>query len=1052
MICRRCAALAAAVALPLAGAGARELSDVRRQRLAKRILEAAGTTKGVCLDLGCGRGGLALALARQSEMFVQGLETDGARVEAARSGLRAAGAWELYGRRIAVEQGRLDRLPYPDYMANVVVSGGAAAGAGPRFSWSEVRRVLRPGGLAYVGADGRKLAALRKSLRAAGVAQPQIIERDGVWVTFRRARPTGVGQWSHGGNGSPTGNACVEDDRVRAPFHTLWIGAPRAFTKFGYPLLSNSHVFLRHGGITHTGRWKPPKEADLVQAFDAYNGALLWERRLPDRLGNGFVAVDEHVFAATEKTLYALRAADGTVRWKQDPSDLAEGMKDVGSYACADGMLVVGLFDRTRDPKAKRDKRVKQILLGLRPDTGEVRWAVRPAGGAASVALADGRVFYLSPGRCLAARDVRTGEPAWENTAVRAGGVRYHRGKLYGGGSEFDAKTGRFLRRVHVRGILIGDRVYAGGLKGISVTDLATARRIDDLRVPRDPFCPKTGIPDGCPWMYGRCIRRTASTHCYFFSYSGTAIADLRRNAVFSAESFRSNCRTGVIAGGGIVYNSPSGCACAFPVRGGVALLPVDRTLYEAAPGHDTPLQLETGPAYHKPAPGAASEWPCYRANAARTNVSSASLRVPLAVRWTRDLPGSITPASVGAGTVFVASDKHAVYGMNAKDGSVRWRTMTGGEIWVTPAYWRGRVYVGSQDGWAYCLRASDGALVWRFRGAPRDRKMTYFGRVRSLWPVAGGVLVDGGVAYFYAGFCAHDRVFVHALNARTGTVLWTNDRAGHAVEVTGPETGLSPHGVSPSGILAASEDLLYVPQGMFAPAAFRRSDGAIQWWGRRGDSTQRSSIELQHLGGPQLSLGRGILFFGGPNRVTRTSQPFVAADARTGRMWGADNPLLAKRAGRDPKTGRATVVKRARWGTKPIRFGRRIAPVVVNGGVFTFGYRRGFRDLEKYLATQFEKPKAPLERWPRRPPSGPLIVAGDKVVVASGGALHVLARADGRPLWQGKVAASGAVLPNGLAAANGAVYVVTKQGEMVCLGAGARAASNTDRAKGGTQ
>ncbi len=1037
-----CCILAAVIAI----GGIATSAEPHEERLAGEILRQAGTTKGLCLDLGCGDGKLALELARQSEMFVQALTRHDSTLNTARKTLDVDG---LYGRRVAAEKGNLERLPYPDYCANLVVRGDLLRAGFHKWSWKEVLRVLRPGGLAYIGQTARPAVAepltgaqLRKMLTEAGVKQFEVIEKDGVWAKFRRPWPKGIGHWSHDGRCSPANNPCVEDDLVRAPFHTLWIAGPRNFTKFGYPLISNGRVFLRHGGITHTGRWSPPKQPDLVQAFDAYNGVMLWQRRLPERLGNGFVAVGDEVYAVAGQTLYALDAATGQTRWKLSPDAVEKGMKDWGYYACANGVLVVGLFDAVRDPKAKRDGRSKKVLAGLLPEHGNVLWRIQPATGVGSVAMAAGRVFYSGPGKYLAALDVQTGKELW-NAPVKAGGIRYHKGKLYTSGGVFSAADGKLLGRNRARGIFIGDHVYSGSLKGISVTDLKTGKRIAGLKASRDPFCPKTGIPDGCRWMYGRCIRRTASTHCFFFSYSGTAIGDLIRGEVFPAEAFRSNCRTGVIAGNGLVYSSPSGCACAFPVRGGVALVPVDEDLYWARPKSNPPAQLQKGPAYDAAASNPQSttrnpqsEWPCYRGNAERNNITPASLTMPIKLQWKKQVAGTITPPSAAAGMVFAGSDNHSVYGLDAGSGQVRWRYVTGGEIWVTPAYWQGRVYVGSMDGWVYCLRADSGALIWRFRGAPLDRKMMYFGRPRSLWPVAGGVIVQDGVVNFYAGHCSHDRVFVYALDAKTGKVIWVNDKSGQAYKVTGMAGGLSPHGVSPSGPIAASKEVLYIPHGMFAPAAMRRSDGKILWWGRRGNSTQRSSIEVQHIGGPELALGGGFLFCGGPNRVTATWQRFVAVDAGTGRFWGQDDPRLAKRAGRDPKTGEATMITSARWGTKPITFGEGVAPVVIDGGVFTLGYRGGFFDLKKHLQTQFGKPKGPTNKWPGRLPGSTLIVAGDKVIVAGGKDLFALARAGGRQLWRGKTGAQGDVQGNGLAAAGGRLFAATSKGELVCFSA----------------
>ena len=351
----------------------------------------------------------------------------------------------------------------------------------------------------------------------------------------------------------------------------------------------------------------------------------------------------------------------------------------------------------------------------------------------------------------------------------------------------------------------------------------------------------------------------------------------------------------------------------------------------------------------------------------------------------------------------------------------------------ASPAWWQGRLYVGSQDGWVYCLRADAGRLVWRFRGAPHERQMIFYGRPQSLWPIAGGVIVEDGKVQFCAGRCAHDRVFVWSLDARTGAVLWQNDRAGRAVEVTGPAGGVSPHGVSPNGVLAASRDILYVPQGPFAPAAFARHDGGLLWWGRRGDSRQRSNIEVQNLGGPNLVVADEVLLVGGPDPNTGRSQAYVAVESRTGRMWGADDPRLFAKAGRD-ETGAAVEVKQARFGTKPIRFGQEFTPVVADGGVFIPGYRGDFFDLKKYMDTQFGASATDARRWTVPLARGTLLVAGDKVLIVSPGRLTVLARAGGHRIGELDLATREAPLPDGLAAAQGQLFLVTARSEVLCL------------------
>jgi len=1019
-------------------------ADGNADALAAQILAEAGRTKGFCADLGCGSGELALAIAGKSEMFVHALATDETSLSAARAKL---GETDLYGRRLAVEAGSLDRLPYPDYCANLIVRGDLMAGGAGQMSWKEVHRVLQPGGLAWIGqsasvaAGGAKLTgeALRAQLQAAGIKTFEIVTTGGVWAKIRRDRPKGMGDWGHSGRGGPDNTNCADDDLVRAPFQTLWINGPRSFTKYGWPLIANGRVLLRHGGMPYEdSRWKAPNEPDLVQVFDAYNGIMLWQKRLPERLGADFVAAGEQVFAVAGTNMHAFNAADGAVLWKKAPAEAAAGMKDWSEYWAADGVLVAGLLDADRDTKSSKDNRPRKALVGIQAATGKVLWTVSNGANLSGVALAEGAAFFTVGGKQIEAVELATGKRRWSKPSQGGGTLKYHQGELYGAGGVYSAADGTYLRRADIRGIIVGDRVLAGSFKGMSARDLKTGSPAPCPKPPRDPYCPKTGVPDGCSFMYGRCIRSNASNHCFFINYGGTVIADLIRNELFPAESFRSNCRTGVIAGSGVVYNSPSGCSCSFAVRGQAAMVPVDEAFYWAKPESSPPPRLEKGPAFGQPvtASAAPGDWPCFRHDAARSNVSPAALAAPLSQTWKAKLPAGITPPAVAGGVVFVGCDDHAVYALDAATGERKWSFRTGGEVWNTPAWSDGRLYVGSQDGWVYCLRASDGALIWRFRGGPHERKMFYQGRPQSLWPIGGGVIVDKGVAYFYAGLCGYDRVFVHAVDAATGKSIWMNEKAGRAVDVTGPEGGISPHGLSPTGTMAASDDTLYIPHGMFAPSAFRRSDGKLLWWARRGDSKTRSNIEVQNIGGAELMVGGGFLFVGGRGRVPGSAQTFTAVDAKTGRFWGSEDPRLFAKAGRD-ETGKVVEVKKARFGTKPIGFGNDMAPVLVDGGIFTQGYRATLLDLPKYLQTQFGDKPANMNLWPGKQLYGMVTVAGDKVLLVGGKnhKVEVLARADGRTLWSGQHNAAGEVMPNGTAVGGGKVFIVTRTGEVVCLG-----------------
>jgi outer membrane protein assembly factor BamB len=120
------------------------------------------------------------------------------------------------------------------------------------------------------------------------------------------------------------------------------------------------------------------------------------------------------------------------------------------------------------------------------------------------------------------------------------------------------------------------------------------------------------------------------------------------------------------------------------------------------------------------------------------------------------------------------ATDRHAVWALDADSGEKSWSYVTGGPIDSPPTVYQGLALCGSRDGWAYALNSSNGALVYRFRGAPAERRMVAWDRLESPWPVHGSILVTNGIAYFAAGrqSFVDGGIFVYALDPFTGRTL----------------------------------------------------------------------------------------------------------------------------------------------------------------------------------------------------------------------------------------------------------------------------------------
>lgn len=246
-----------------------------------------------------------------------------------------------------------------------------------------------------------------------------------------------------------------------------------------------------------------------------------------------------------------------------------------------------------------------------------------------------------------------------------------------------------------------------------------------------------------------------------------------------------------------------------------------------------------------------ADDWPSFRHDNARSAVSGESLAPPLSAEWEFTALHPPEPAwpeegkeksrvrfdeayhvAVSGGNVFFGSSAdNKVYCLDAATGQVRWSFFTGGPVRVVPTVYEGRVYVGSDDGCAYCLQAADGSLVWKVRPSFRDERVLGNGKMISLWPVRTGVVVcksaNGAapVAYFAAGVFPNESLFLCAVKADDGTVLWCNDSYG--------EDGykLEFGGISPQGPMLASERLLFVPSGRAMPAVFTRDEGRFEYY-----------------------------------------------------------------------------------------------------------------------------------------------------------------------------------------------------------------------------
>jgi ubiquinone/menaquinone biosynthesis C-methylase UbiE len=184
--------------------------------IASQIINRTGITEGACLDIGSGPASLALALATLSALKVTALDSSPEMYELATKNIRLRGMEE----QVTPVTGDVHAISSSDATFHLVVSRGSY------HFWddlpvavSEIYRVLKPGGIAYIGggygnkkirdevlahrkergiiddpehpvrARFRKFRAgeIEASIEAAGIRDYHIINDDsGFWIVIRK--------------------------------------------------------------------------------------------------------------------------------------------------------------------------------------------------------------------------------------------------------------------------------------------------------------------------------------------------------------------------------------------------------------------------------------------------------------------------------------------------------------------------------------------------------------------------------------------------------------------------------------------------------------------------------------------------------------------------------------------------------------------------------------------------------------------------------------------------------------------------------------------------
>ena len=402
--------------------------------------------------------------------------------------------------------------------------------------------------------------------------------------------------------------------------------------------------------------------------------------------------------------------------------------------------------------------------------------------------------------------------------------------------------------------------------------------------------------------------------------------------------------------------------------------------------------------------PALAADWPQWRYDASRSAASPQELPDDLHLQWVRELPkptpawprsqhklqfdASYEPVVMGKMLYVASMVTDSVTAYDTDSGAEKWRFYTDGPVRFAPVGYKGRLYVASDDGHLYCLNAVTGSLIRKFSGAPAGRKVIGNHRLVSMWPARGGPALYDGKIYFAASIWPFMGVFIHALDAETGSVVWTNSGSG-SIWMNQPHGGaVSFSAVAPQGYLAVAENRVIVPCGRAVPSAFDRKTGRFLYF-HHTDGKMDGGYEVSIAGewfvngGKSYDLARGARGPGIP-RGAATADAFYFSN------------------------GKEIVVT----GLTPVRI--------------QYKDRRGKMQTRVALKPLL---KVAVEGAPERI----YLKAGKRLYGASKDGSVTAAEADSAKIsWKGKV--EGAVW--NMLAADGKLFVVTADGRIYCFGA----------------
>ena len=755
------------------------------------ILALPEVRRGLSLVLGCDAD-FAAALYRRTRLPVQCLALDAQSVESARDALARM---DVYGPVSIRSWSERPHLPYADDLVTLLVVTRPAAWQDAGLTDGELRRVLAPYGAAWLQGTGLGIKGL------------DVREADGCTVVTK-PYPDGMDEWQQYGHDAS--DSMCSDDSIAGPVRSLrWVdhAADGVWRGSGHPVQivsAGGRVF--YGDMDarpeSSSRTYPGRDAWL-EARDAFNGLVLWKCAMVQGGSARVIAVGDRVYAPRTEAggeLCALDAATGSIlqrlgirgevayhggfllsdggckawdaatgepRWTVDVTFgrslgtqllFGEGKRFV---ICGESIIY-----RSGDPKQGAPSALRACAL----IDGRFLWECQVATNEDLLLASDGRVFTIAHGplpehrldprpALLRAYACTDGRFLWEyrHNQLNLGGnkkqtlMRSRDGQL----TLYAVRPENTRRGYDKRGWVDHPGPH------LVTLDAATGK---ELSAVYDANLSLTRCHSSC------------TTPKYWMAHDGGMRDALTGDSFRASRALRGACDVGYVPANGLIYQELNRCACYNSIRGAAAFSAVESGGPDEQPAHPETERFAAYAEAIEEVPAGEADWPTFRGDSLRRGTARTSLVAPLRSAWKVRLPGRLTQPTTAAGQVFIAvPERHLVVAVDAATGQEHWRHIAGGAVDSPPTYWRGRVLFGASDGSVTCLRAADGVPLWRLRAAPAECAIVAYGRIESLWPVHGSVLVQNGLAYAAAGRHpdTDGGIFLYSLDVRTGSVIW---------------------------------------------------------------------------------------------------------------------------------------------------------------------------------------------------------------------------------------------------------------------------------------